>query len=127
MPTITLPPLPYPNPAPIPWPVPRPTPEPTPGTTTPEPVPGVPFPMPSPIPGGGAFLQPFTNLFAFDVDWRLIIAIIILALTVDLMAQQNESVAWGYAGILLLGAIVITGRFRNFTSEFDALTRALGY
>lgn len=102
-----LPYLPYPLPAPVPAPIPAPIPAPEP---SPEPTPGVPTPGGSTVVpvlfDPGQFAQPFADLFHFDADWKVALALLLLAGTVEFVQRQNETVAWTYVGILLLGIIV---------------------
>ena len=102
-------PLPMPLPQPIPRPVPRPVPEPEPGPVSPGPGSGIGIPIPGT--SGGTIGQPFADLFSFPVDWKYLGAVLFLAVTVNFVERYNPDYGFVYAGILLLGVIVVDGRF----------------
>ena len=112
-----MPTIPTPMPAPIPWPQPRP------GV-------GTPYPSPSPSPGGGTtgvpfpvatspgITEPFADLFKFTPDWKLLGALVFVAITVGIVERQYPEYVWLYVGILLLGFVITS---RTFTPGLDKL------
>lgn len=56
-------------------------------------------------------MQPFADLFKFPVNWRYIFGVIVLLITVQIAQQYDPMAAMVYAVILLLGVIVVDGRF----------------
>ena len=107
-----MPMIPLPIPRPIPFPIPQPViPVPSPNPSAPSPGTGIPIPGGSGGSGGGSFTQPFADLFNFDVNWKYVASFIGLAITVYLADGYSPSGAIVYVIILLLGIILIDGRF----------------
>jgi hypothetical protein len=120
----------------LPQPLPLPFPVPSPGI-------GIPYPSPSPIPGvvsptitpgigvapsgaSGSVFQPFADLFHISVDWRYILAIFLLLITISIAENYSINGAWIYVAILLLGAILVNAQFtREFTSGLSDVTRTI--
>lgn len=61
--------------------------------------------------GGSSFTKPFADLFKFDVNWKYVASFIGLAITVYLAQGYDPNAAIVYVIILLLGIIVVDGRF----------------
>jgi hypothetical protein len=109
--------MPVPIPIPIPFPRPIPWPAPGPGIGVPTPSPA---PSPAPSPGGSVtpgvspisgITEPFAKLFKFIPDWGLLLALFLVALSVDLVDQTYPEYVWMYVGILLLGIILVSEGF----------------
>lgn len=89
--------------------LPQPYPVPFPGVSpgvSPEVSPGV---VPGSNPPG--IMAPFAELFNVDLNWKYVLAVLFLLLTVNMVEGWNSDYAWTYMAILLLGVIVVDGRF----------------
>lgn len=103
-------------PIPMPWPTPRPgvgTPSPGVGTIT---NPGNVTTNPVVSPAGGGLTGPFANLFAFSPDWKLWGALILVALSVEVLDQTYPEYVWVYVGILFLALMI---KLAGFTPQLD--------
>jgi hypothetical protein len=60
---------------------------------------------------GGSIGQTFAALFGFAVDWRYILALLLMLLSVTVVESVWPEWVWPYVGVLLLGIVVVNERF----------------
>jgi hypothetical protein len=66
----------------------------------------------------GSITGPFSDLFNFPINWRYMLAILVILLTVNAVEEWNMTYAWVYVFILLLGLTIVAGnQFANFGAE----------